>query len=234
MKRSEINQYIKEAEDFFGKNLFALPPFAGWSPQNFKTHSPETIKEILDCELGWDVTDYALDKYLEIGLLLVTIRNGIQGSTLYPKPYAEKIMLVKEDQVTPLHFHRFKTEDIINRAGGVLCFELFNSTPDEGLDTTPVTFWSDGVKCSIDAGKTLYLPTGSSITLVPRIYHKFYGKKGNGSVMVGEVSAVNDDHTDNVFYEKMPRYPVIEEDEAPYRLLVSDYKNLYQNEMRGI
>ena len=42
--------------------------------------------------------------------------------------------------------------------------------------------------------------------------------------MIGEVSAVNDDHNDNVFHEPQLRFPVIEEDEAPYRLLVSDYQ----------
>ena len=41
--------------------------------------------------------------------------------------------------------------------------------------------------------------------------------------MVGEVSAVNDDHNDNLFYEPQMRFPHIEEDQEPRRLLVSDY-----------
>ena len=61
------------------------------------------------------------------------------------------------------------------------------------------------------------------MTLPVGVYHSFYGEKGSGQVMIGEVSAVNDDHTDNVFYEKLPRYPEIQEDEEPYRLLVTDY-----------
>ena len=42
-------------------------------------------------------------------------------------------------------------------------------------------------------------------------------------MLVGEVSTVNDDETDNVFHEPVGRFPRIEEDEAPTRLLVIDY-----------
>jgi len=223
MKRSEINQYIREAESFFAQNHFVLPPFADWSLKDFQSRKREEIAEILDCELGWDVTDYGAGKYLEKGLFLFTIRNGKLGSKLYTKPYAEKIMISKENQVTPLHYHRSKMEDIINRGGGRLVFELYNSDPNDGLLQTPVTVWSDGVKMTVPAGKPFSLPSGASLTLPVGVYHSFYGEKGSGQVMIGEVSAVNDDHTDNVFYEKLPRYPEIQEDEEPYRLLVTDY-----------
>jgi D-lyxose ketol-isomerase len=46
--------------------------------------------------------------------------------------------------------------------------------------------------------------------------------------MVGEVSAVNDDDTDNRFYEPLPRFSTIEEDEPPYYLLCTDYPDYYQ------
>ena len=41
--------------------------------------------------------------------------------------------------------------------------------------------------------------------------------------MIGEVSTVNDDNTDNIFREPIGRFPEINEDEAPRHLLVSDY-----------
>jgi D-lyxose ketol-isomerase len=41
-------------------------------------------------------------------------------------------------------------------------------------------------------------------------------------VLVGEVSTVNDDETDNVFRDPIRRFPTIEEDESPTRLLVID------------
>jgi D-lyxose ketol-isomerase len=55
------------------------------------------------------------------------------------------------------------------------------------------------------------------------VYHRFYGESGKGRVLVGEVSAVNDDRTDNRFYEPVGRFPEIEEDEKPLHLLVTDY-----------
>ncbi len=43
-------------------------------------------------------------------------------------------------------------------------------------------------------------------------------------VLVGEASMVNDDTSDNCFYESIGRFLVIEEDEEPIHLLASDYK----------
>ena len=56
------------------------------------------------------------------------------------------------------------------------------------------------------------------------MYHRFYGEKGKGRVLIGEVSMVNDDASDNRFYDKIGRFPEIEEDEKPVRLLVNDYE----------
>ena len=61
------------------------------------------------------------------------------------------------------------------------------------------------------------------------MYHRFYGEEGKGKVLVGEVSTVNDDSTDNCFYEKVGRFPVIEEDEQPLYLLVSDYEKFLRS-----
>ena len=44
-----------------------------------------------------------------------------------------------------------------------------------------------------------------------------------GDVLIGEVSTVNDDETDNIFREPIGRFSNIEEDVAPTHLLVSDY-----------
>ena len=35
----------------------------------------------------------------------------------YPKVYAEKLLYLKEGRYSPMHFHGYKTEDIINRGG---------------------------------------------------------------------------------------------------------------------
>ena len=224
MQRSKINAIIHEADEFICAHGFHLPPFAHWTPDEWQTKGPE-VREIVDRKLGWDVTDFNLGEYRRTGLLLFTIRNGnVQdpGS----KQYAEKIMLVDVDQITPMHFHWHKTEDIINRGGGKLVIQLYNATPEETLANTPVTISTDGVQRTVQAGTRVVLSPGESITLPAFCYHKFWGAESK--VLVGEVSAVNDDDTDNRFLEPLPRYSRIEEDEPPYRLLCTDYPAYYR------
>ena len=64
------------------------------------------------------------------------------------------------------------------------------------------------------------------ISLEPGCYHAFWA--ADSKALVGEVSLVNDDNTDNYFYEPVGRFPTIEEDEPPLRLLVKDYAALLQ------
>lgn len=228
MKRSEINREIKKAEAFFASFNFKLPKFASWTLEDWDKHGDE-IQEIFDCELGWDLTDFGRGDFAKDGLLLFTIRNGIMGSEKYSKPYAEKLMISRSEQVTLMHCHVYKQEDIINRGGGRLVFELYNRKGDTlELDDTPVELVRDGEKLIIPAGGKLILEPGESVTLCQNVFHKFYAEKGS-DVMIGEVSCVNDDHNDNVFHEPQLRFPVIEEDEAPYRLLVCDYQNYLKN-----
>ena len=73
------------------------------------------------------------------------------------------------------------------------------------------------------AGSQVRLVPGESITIYPYLYHDFEVESGSGPVLLGEVSQCNDDNTDNRFYEKLGRFPAIEEDEAPYRLLCNEY-----------
>ena len=219
MKRSEINFEIKEAEAFFRSFGFRLPGFAGWTPEELRNHAG--IAEILDCKLGWDVTDFGHGDFRREGLMLFTLRNGITGSAKYPKLYAEKIMISRSGQRTLMHCHEKKREDIINRGGGTLVFELFNRVPGEvRLAETPVTLSRDGERIPVRPGERLRLAPGESITLEPHVFHSFWG---DGDVLIGEVSSVNDDLLDNVFFGEQLRFPAIDEDEPPYRLLVSDY-----------
>jgi len=132
-------------------------------------------------------------------------------------------MVAGEEQVTPMHFHWNKTEDIINRGGGNLVMELYKTTPDEKLSDEPVTVSIDGMLINTAAGDQVILKPGQSICLRSRLYHRFYGEKGNGKVLIGEVSLVNDDANDNRFYDKVGRFPEIEEDVEPVHLLVNDY-----------
>jgi D-lyxose ketol-isomerase len=222
VKRSEINTIIREAEIFIARFSFALPPFAVWTPDDWASKGAE-CDEIRDNMLGWDITDYGLGKFDEVGLVLVTIRNGNQNDPRYTKPYAEKLLISQENQICPMHFHWSKMEDIINRGGGTMIMKLYNATETDGLSGTDVTVVCDGVRITVPAGTELEVPVGGSVTLAPRMYHAFWAKKNTGPVLIGEVSQCNDDNTDNRFFEEMGRFPVIDEDEPPYRLLCNEY-----------
>ncbi len=225
MKRSQINAILRDADEFIRSRGFYLPPFAYWTPEEWAAKGTEA-SEIVETRLGWDITDFGSGDFERCGLFLFTLRNGRPGNwrTMTGKLYAEKIMVVGDGQVTPLHFHWNKMEDIINRGGGNLVVQLYHSTPQEGLDlSSDVQTSLDGVPGQVAAGDMLRLGPGESIALEPGCYHKFWGE---GRVLVGEVSMVNDDRQDNRFYEPLGRFPEIEEDEPPLHLLCSDYDRL--------
>ncbi len=221
MKRSEINTIIRENIDFIKKMNFNLPRFAYFTPDDWRRKGHE-YDEIRRNMLGWDVTDYGHGDFRNIGLFLFTIRNGNLADK-HGKPYAEKLLISDEDQYSPMHFHHNKMEDIINRGGGNLIVEVYNATDDDMLADTDVTVYLDGHTETVSAGTKIRLLPGESITLPQRQYHAFWAEKGYGKVLIGEVSMVNDDNTDNRFYETQGRFPAIEEDEAPLYLLCNEY-----------
>jgi D-lyxose ketol-isomerase len=223
VKRSEINAIIRSADAFIQACGFHLPPFAYWTPQDWAGKGAE-VAEVINHRLGWDITDFGQGQFAQCGLFLFTLRNGHPSNwqTLRGKLYAEKLMIVEPGQVTPLHFHWKKMEDIINRSGGQLVIQLYNSTLDESLDLAREVIISiDGVQRTVKAGGTVTLAPGESIALPPGCYHQFWGAERR--VLVGEVSMVNDDSQDNRFHEPVGRFPTIEADEPPLYLLVSDY-----------
>jgi len=223
LKRSEINDIIRAGDDFIRSFGFLLPPFAYWSPQEMRDRRAE-IGGILDGRLGWDITDYGQGRYQDLGLFLFTVRNGSEADLRRGGGmcYAEKIMITRRDQVSPMHRHIVKAEDIINRGGGVLALELYNSDAEGKVDRrSEVAVATDGVARRLEPGAILRLHPGQSVTLMPGNWHAFWGE--GGDVLVGEVSTVNNDLTDNIFEEPIGRFAEIEEDAEPLHLLVSDY-----------
>jgi len=221
MKRSFINKKMREAVEFFKEQNFHLPKFAYWTLQDWKNKGVE-IMEIIENQLGWDITDFGSGDFSKKGLLLFTIRNGNLDKG--EKNYCEKIMIVEEGQITPMHHHYSKCEDIISRSGNLL-IQIYNATKDDKLAETQVNVSIDGVKRTFEAGSIIELEPGDSISLTSDLYHKFWAKEGSGKVLIGEVSSVNDDRVDNKFLEKIGRFSEIEEDEEPLYLLYNDYKN---------
>lgn len=225
MKRSRINDIMADADEMIRAHGFVLPPFAYWSSETFKARRVEAAA-VIEARCGWDITDYGAGRYDEMGLFLFTLRNGRladlqRGGGMC---YAEKLLISRQDQLSPMHTHVIKAEDIINRGGATLVIELFGSD-DHGrfAEDRGGTVWCDGLRRDFAPGEKLKLAPGESVTLMPGDWHAFWGE--GGDVLIGEVSTVNDDETDNIFREPIGRFAEIEEDVDPTHLLVSDYRS---------
>lgn len=223
MKRSTINTIMAEADEMIRKHGFVLPPWAYWTPDEFKARKDDA-RNVITARNGWDITDYGAGDYDKMGLFLFTLRNGRlsdlqRGGGMC---YAEKLLISKQDQLSPMHTHVIKAEDIINRGGATLVVELFGSD-DAGhfAEDKGGTVFCDGLQVDYAPGQKLKLAPGESVTLMPGDWHAFWGE--GGDVLIGEVSTVNDDETDNIFREPIGRFASVEEDVDPTHLLVSDY-----------
>lgn len=223
MKRSRINQIMAEADEMIRSYGFVLPPWAYWTPEQFVAQK-DRAEAVISARNGWDITDYGAGDFDTMGLFLFTLRNGRladlqRGGGMC---YAEKLLISRQDQLSPMHTHVIKAEDIINRGGATLVVELFGSDAQGNFaEDQGGTVFCDGIRREFSPGEKLRLAPGESVTLMPGDWHAFWGE--GGDVLIGEVSTVNDDETDNIFREPIGRFAQIEEDEAPRHLLVSDY-----------
>ena len=226
MKRSQVNDIMVQADDMIRSFGFTLPPFAYWSPETFKRNAA-AARPIIEAQCGWDITDYGAGDFEALGLFLFTLRNGRladlqRGGGMC---YAEKLLISRQDQLSPMHTHVIKAEDIINRGGATLVVELFGSDAEGRFaEDQGGTVYCDGLRRDFTPGEKLRLAPGESVTLMPGDWHAFWGD--GGDVLIGEVSTVNDDNTDNIFREPIGRFSDIEEDEAPRHLLVSEYDQM--------
>lgn len=228
MKRSEINNAVKDAMEILEANLMRLPRFAYWDISQWKKNS-DSLGNLKKIMLGWDVTDFGSGDFKHIGAVLFTLRNGLLGDDSCGTPYAEKLMVLRsrDRQSLPMHCHLQKKEDIINRGGGILEIQLYGSKADGTIDLeSPVKVCMDGIFYTVNPGEILTIEKGDSITLTPGIYHSFWAKLGGGDLVAGEVSSINDDKTDNIFVEERPRFSEVEEDEPAKYVLCNEYNRL--------
>ena len=225
MKRSQINAEIRWAEALLEKNNIRLPETSRWSLDEWRRNADRigTIRKVM---MGWDITDFGSDDYEHVGAVLYTVRNGKVDEPGVGVPFCEKYILMREGQHLPEHYHVFKTEDIINRAGGLLSVYLWNASPDGRQLDTDVEVYMDGILRVVKPGEEIVVTPGNSISLTPYIAHIFGPKPGTGDVVVGEVSKVNDDNTDNYFLEPTARFADIEEDEPIDRPLCNEYDRI--------
>lgn len=230
MKRSTINQTIEIAKEVFAKMGMRLPPFAYWTVDDWQTKGPEA-DGIRKAMLGWDVTDFGQDQFERIGRTLFTLRNAYRKDDgELTQCYSEKLILDPPNQSPPLHFHKSKMEDIINRGGGNLLVLLYKASDEGQCSKDNFTVTIDGLECGIEAGATVRLKPGQSINMPPYIIHQFWGEEGTGIdvggikyTVSGEVSSVCDDWNDNVFLEQADRFCTIEEDSPAKHYLCHEY-----------
>lgn len=105
-----------------------------------------------------------------------------------------------------------------------MLIRVYNSLPNEDIDlVSDVTVHLDGLTTTVPAGSQVRLRPGESICVTQGMYHDFSVEPGTGAVLLGEVSQCNDDNSDNHFNPPVGRFPCIDEDEPPYRLLCNEY-----------
>jgi D-lyxose ketol-isomerase len=219
MRRSAIEAAVAAARAAFAACGQRLPPFAAWGAADWAARADSHAAR---ARLGWDVTDYGRGDFAACGLTLFTLRNGLLSELKAGRGfcYAEKLLYVGDRQLAPMHRHVTKTEDIIVRGAGVLALELrpdLGGRPDRSRGARVMC---DGLWRETGPDGMLRLTPGESVTLTPDIWHAFWGE--GGPVVVGEVSSVNDDVTDNVFEDAIPRFPDIEEDAPALTPLVCE------------
>lgn len=163
----------------------------------------------------WDVTDCGLGKFAEAGLVLVNLAEQPE--------YCEKLMYSKFHQVTPMHAHRQKKEDIICRSGR-LAIELWKGHPNRTSKGEGFLLLRNGEEQEIQSGEPVILEPGERVTIRPGIYHAFWPE--SEEAVIGEVSTANDDANDNFFVDpNIGRFPEITEDEPPVARLLWESGN---------
>ncbi len=217
MKRSDVNEYLSEFTSILKNHSFHLPPFAFYTVDMWRQQPKQAKQYVTQHRLGWDVTDFNKEDFSRQGLSLFTIRNNTVD--LIP-PYAEKILHVRKRQITPMHCHLNKIEDIINRGGGQLVIQFQHE--DDG-DDRPIRILKDHQKITLKPKESVILNPGESVRIPTKIYHSFWAE--DKDVLTGEVSMVNDDDHDNVFLTPQDRFSQITEDEKPLYILCNEYEN---------
>jgi hypothetical protein len=187
MKRSDINKVYFQAKSYFEANGWALLP-----------------------HFRWDVTDFGLNDFWSMGLVLINLAEEVE--------YCEKLMYAQKNMKTPEHYHKKKKEDIICRKGQ-LAIQLWNH--GEKLGTGSFDMKINGAFQTLQSGQIIYLNSGERITIQQGIWHAFWPT--SDECIIGEVSTANDDLNDNFFDNPdIGRYPNIEENEPRAITLISD------------
>jgi len=162
----------------------------------------------------WDVTGFGLGDFNRFGLVLVNLAE-------LPE-YCEKLMFARQNQLTIMHCHKKKQEDIICRAG-TFAIRLADRDVDWKVNRTGgnVRVLINREERMVPSNGVVFLKSGERITLYPGVYHEFWPV--SEYAIIGEVSTANDDQHDNFFENPdVGRYEQIEEDVPSILRLLSD------------
>jgi hypothetical protein len=203
----------------------SLPPFAFWPAEKWETLDGG-CDEIRQLMLGWDVTDFGLNDYYKTGRTLFTLRNGSHSLDGFARTYSEKFIFIEENQSAPIHYHRKKTEDIINRGGGNILVQVSKTSEDGTKSGDPFTLSVDGVTKQFNPNEIVRLVPGESILIPAGIIHEFWSEEGTGMTLSGEIGTICDDVNDNVFLSPCKRFSDIDEDEEAEHLLCNEYPSI--------
>lgn len=223
MRRSELDTIIEDSRAIMARHGQILPPYAGWTPAQWHAMAQET-RAMRARGLGWNVATFGDGSFAQSGIVVFTTRMGDHADlpSGRGKLYGEKIIVCRDGQRVPHHYHRVKTEDFVNRGGGTLVIDLIRVDVTGAALDQPIDLDRDGVMIRVPARTTLRLAPGEGITLEPYIAHAFSAE--NGDIVCGEVSLVNDDTTDNYFLETVPPQTIVE-DAAARHCIVADYSS---------
>lgn len=160
----------------------------------------------------WDITGFGLGDFGRFGLVLVNLAEEPE--------YCEKLMFARKKQMTVMHCHKKKKEDIICR-WGELAIEVWAGHPDATARGSEFRLQLSGEMSDVRSGDILRLKAGERVTLGPGVYHAFWPE--SEGCIIGEVSTANDDLNDNFFVDpNIGRFPEITEDEPSEIRLLSE------------
>ena len=130
MKRSRVNEIIREADAFIRSFGYVMPPFAYWTPDELQG-APAAPASSTPGSAG---TSPTTARATSTSSACSCSPCATAAPPISPRGsgmlYAEKIMISRKDQLSPMHRHDVKAEDIINRGGGTLVLELFSRDAD--------------------------------------------------------------------------------------------------------
>jgi D-lyxose ketol-isomerase len=224
MPRSEINDAIALAEDFFLAHKYALPIWSAWSLDDWLAAGRE-MEHVRKAKLGWIVRDFGSERFAREGSVGFTLHNmgtddppGMIGVFL-------RALLVHVHQVTPLHAHPLRNWTIENRGGGRLIVELYHAGPDDELDETRhVVVRIDGIGRTIAPGDPIAIAPGNTIEIPPRVYRKYWAEEA--SAMAVEFGAAGRGDPPVEYFEPFASLFEIDEDEPAKRLLCHEYPEM--------